>query len=286
MYRRQVRRRRATLVLLVVACLVLISSHFSEGEGGPLHSAQNGVGSVLAPLQEGANRALKPAKDLVNWFDETFDARGENEQLKEENQELRKELTATTEQLEEGVERGKIAKVAAVDSLAGYEQVDARVIGRSPSTWTQTLTIDKGRSAGLEVDDAVITGDGLVGRVSSIGGGSARVALLTDQDTDVAAKVLDGGPQGIVGAAVGDPDDLVLDLIAGDEEVDPGAEVVTSGFTNPSGELRSRYPAGIPIGEVRQSDPGEQALSRQVHIKPFPDFNKVYFVAVLAGGPE
>lgn len=286
MYRRQVRRRRATLVLLVVACLVLISSHFSEGEGGPLHSAQNGVGSVLAPLQEGANRALKPAKDLVNWFDETFDARGENEQLKEENQELREELTATTEQLEEGIERGKIAEVAAAESLAGYEQVEARVIGRSPSTWAQTMVIDKGRSAGIEVDDAVITGDGLVGRVSSISGGSARVALLTDQETDVGAKVLGGGPQGIVGAAVGDPDDLVLELIAGDEEVDPGAEVVTSGFTNPTGALRSRYPAGIPIGEVRQSSPGEQALSRQVHIKPFPDFNKIYFVTVLAGGPE
>ena len=79
MYRRQVRRRRATLVLLVVACLVLISSHFSEGEDGPLHSAQAGVGSILAPLEEGASRALKPFRDLVNWFDETFDARGENE---------------------------------------------------------------------------------------------------------------------------------------------------------------------------------------------------------------
>src|SRR5680860_946271 len=102
MYRRQVRRRRATLVLLVVACLVLISTHFSEGEDGPLHSAQNGVGSVLAPLQEGANRALKPARDLVNWFDETWDARGENEQLLEENRELREKLTETTELLTEG----------------------------------------------------------------------------------------------------------------------------------------------------------------------------------------
>ena len=158
------------------------------------------------------------------------------------------------------------------------------MIGRSPSNWTQTLAIDKGRTAGLAIDDAVITGDGLVGRVSSLTGGSARVALLTDQTTNVAAKVLEGGPQGIVGAAVGDPDDLVLALIAGDEEVDPGSTVVTSGFSNVTGSLQSRFPPAIPIGEVRASDPGEQALSGQVHIKPFPDFNKIEFVTVLTGG--
>jgi len=239
---------------------------------------------VLGPLEEGANRALKPARDLVNWFDETFEARGENDRLREENQGLREELTATSERLDEGIERGKIAEIATADPLAGYEPVDARVIGRSPSTWTQTLAIDKGRSAGIEVDDAVVTGDGLVGRVSSLTGGSARIALLTDQETSVAAKVLKGGPQGVVGAAVGDPDDLVLELIAGNETVDPGAEVVTSGFSNVTGSLQSRYPPAIPIGEVRQSDPGEQAVSQQVHIKPFADFDKIEFVSVLSGG--
>src|SRR5680860_229677 len=120
MYRRQVRRRRAVLVLLVVTCLVLISSHFSEGEDGPLHNAQNGVGSVLAPLQDGASRALKPFRDLVNWVDETFQARGENEQLREDVRDLRAELTATEEQLAAGLVKGKVAKLAARDPLAAY----------------------------------------------------------------------------------------------------------------------------------------------------------------------
>lgn len=285
MYRRQIRRRRATLVVLVVACLVLISTHFSEGEDGPLHTAQNGIGSVLAPLEEGANRALKPVRDLINWFDETWEARGENERLLEENRELREQLIETEEQLQEGIERDKIAEVAGEDELAAFEQVDARVIGRSPSTWTQTLAIDKGKSAGLEVDDAVITGEGLVGRVSSLTGGSARVTLLTDQESSVGAKVLEGGPQGVIGASVGDPDDLVLELIAGDEEVDRGVAVVTSGFSDESGTLRSRFPPGIPIGEVRESDPGEQQLRQQVHVRPFADMNRIEFVSVLTGGP-
>src|SRR5919198_2696119 len=93
MYRKQLRRRRAVLVLLIVAALVLLSTQFSESDQGPLHSMQRAVASVFGPMEEGASRALKPARDLVNWFDETFQARGENEDLSAEVQDLRNELT-------------------------------------------------------------------------------------------------------------------------------------------------------------------------------------------------
>jgi rod shape-determining protein MreC len=283
-YRKQIRRRRATLVLLVVACLVLISTHFSESEGGPLHTAQNGVGSLLSPLQEGASRALKPARDLVNWFDETFQAQGENEQLRAEVQDLRAKLIRTEGKLDEGRERGEIASIAEAEPLAGYELVDARVTGRSASTWDQVLTIDKGRSAGIAVDDAVITGAGLVGRVSSVNSGGARVALLTKGGTGVTAKVLEGGPLGVVGAEVGDPDDLILELIRGDDQVKAGAELITAGIDDP--ELTSRFPPGIPIGEARQSTTGEQELRQQIHIRPYADMSNIQFVSVLAGGSQ
>ena len=94
MYRKQVRRRRAVLVALIVVSLVLLSSHFSEAESGPLHTIQRGVSAALSPIGEGAERVLKPARDLVNWFDETFDARGENEQLRKEVADLRAEVAA------------------------------------------------------------------------------------------------------------------------------------------------------------------------------------------------
>jgi rod shape-determining protein MreC len=77
------------LVTLIVASLVIISISFSEAESGPLGSIQRGVSAVLSPVEEGASRALKPVRDLVNWFDETFDARGENEDLRHEVAQLR-----------------------------------------------------------------------------------------------------------------------------------------------------------------------------------------------------
>ena len=126
MYRKQVRRRRAVLALLVVAFLLLISISISEAEDGPLHSVQSGVSTSSAPVGEGADRALKPARDLVNWFDETFDARGENDELKSQVAELRAELRGHPGRRREGQLAQDCSKLDRTRSgLTGYKPVDA-----------------------------------------------------------------------------------------------------------------------------------------------------------------
>lgn len=282
MYRRQVRRRRAILVLLVVACLVLISSHFSESEDGPLHLAQNGVGSVLSPLEEGASRALKPFRDLVNWFDETFQARGENEKLKDQVAELQSELAQTRNDLEKGIEENKVAKVTSDPSLAAYERVSATVAVRSPTQWNETLMIDKGSGDGIEPDDAVITGEGLVGRVSEVDGGSARVTLITNQDSAVTARVTDNGAIGLVTPELGNPSSLLLGLIDSDKELRTGDGLVTAGFSENG--LSSRFPADIPIGEIKETEPDELERRQEVHVTPFANLAELDDVTVLTGG--
>ena len=92
MYDRQVRRRRAVLLGLVLCCLVLLTAYFGESSGGPLRSVQTGAMEVLAPVQEGANRALKPFRDLFGWFGDTVDAKGERDKLEAERDQLRQQL--------------------------------------------------------------------------------------------------------------------------------------------------------------------------------------------------
>ncbi len=77
MYRKQVRRRRAVLALLIVGSFVLLTLTYGQGSDG----MQRGVSTIFSPVQSVADRALKPARDLVNWFDATFDARGRNARL-------------------------------------------------------------------------------------------------------------------------------------------------------------------------------------------------------------
>ena len=281
MYRKQVRRRRAVLVALVVACLMLISISISEAESGPLHSIQRGIASVLNPIGEGADRALKPARDLVNWFDETFEARGENEDLRAQVAELQREKLDLEEAAEEAGYAKDLEKLVADGGLAGYEPVDADVIQRGWSAWYSTLKLDVGTSDGVNDNDAVITSEGLVGRVSDAFGGTANVTLITGESA-VTSQVLPDGPMGSIVPIIGAPGKLDFTLIQGDKEVEDGDELVTAGL---SGEgLESRLPAGIPVGEVSEAIPAEQEQQQSVTVEPHADLADIDEVTVLTGG--
>lgn len=279
MYRKQVRRRRAVLVVLVVLSLVLLSTHFSEGEEGPLHRLERAVAAVLGPVEEGAERALKPVRDLIDWFEETFEARGENDELREEVQELRERVAEAESAVGENDELRALLELGPGGGIEGFEGVSARVIGRSPTVWYSTVNIDQGSSSGIRVDDPVITGDGLVGRITEATSGHSQVTLITDHRSAVSGKVLPDGPSGVITPEVGDPEDLLLDFIPEDEEIDEGQMVITAGWR--AGKLASLFPYGIPIGEVTEASIGEQETYQRVHLRPFADIREVDFVEVL-----
>ncbi len=284
MYRKQLRRRRALLVLLVIAALVLLSTQFSESEEGPLHSMQRAVASAFAPLEEGATRALKPARDLISWVDETFQARGENEDLRSELQELRTQLAAAHSAVGENEQLRKLLDLNRQGMLAGYEPVTARVIARSPTVWYSTVNIDKGSSAGVEVSDPVVTGDGLAGRITDVTRSTAVVTLITDDRSAVSARVLPDGPEGVAEPEVGDPSDLLLDFIDRSQLIERGQMLVTAGWSN--GAISSAFPPGIPIGKVSETAVGEQQAYQRVHVTPYADIRGLDFVQVATGGPR
>ena len=285
MYRKQVRRRRAILVVLVVLSLILISSQFSEAESGPLHTFQRGVATVLAPVGEVAERALKPVRDLVDWFDETFQARGENEDLNAQVAELRAQVTELQQAAGENEQFEKLLELDRTAPLGGYEKVTARVIGRSPTVWFSTVQIDHGSSAGVEKNDAVVSGEGLVGRITDLTPNTAQVELITDHSNAVSAQVMPNGATGIVEPEVGDPEDLLLDYISSDEPVQENQTLVTAGWSN--GQISSAYPPGIPIGRVSSTDTAEPEQEFQrIHVEPFVDLRELGYVQVLTGGED
>ena len=284
MYRKQVRRRRAVLVGLIVLSLVLLSSHFSESESGPLHAVQRGVSTVLSPLGEVGERALKPARDLVNWFDETFDARGENDELRAEVAELRARVAEAEGAVSENAEFEKLLEISGTAGVAEYEPVTARVVGRSPTVWFSTVTIDQGSSDGIERNDAVVNGDGLVGRIRAVTAGSAEVELITDPDNAVSAEVVDEGTMGVVTPVAGDPDDLLLEFVDDTETIEENQMIVTAGWSD--GVVSSAYPPAIPIGRVTEAEAGEQEEFQRIHVTPFADLRQLDYLRVLTGGPE
>jgi rod shape-determining protein MreC len=275
-YRKQVRRRRAVLALLVISSFALLTATYGQQSGG----LQRGVSAVFGPLQEGADRALKPARDMVNWFDQTFAARGDKKQLQQEVEQLRTQVAQGQTALSENNQLRKLLGLRQAGKLPlGYNPVTVRVIARSPTIWYSTVTIDHGTSSGVRVNAPVISGDGLVGRVTSATGGTSQVTLITDHTSSVSAKVVPSGIQGVIRPEVGNPADLVLDFINSSKHVQQGQTVVTSGWT--ARGLSSFYPYGIPLGRVTQATIAEQEASQQVHVRPFADLRQLEFVQVL-----
>jgi rod shape-determining protein MreC len=277
-YRKQVRRRRAVLALLIIGSFLLLTLTYGQRSGG----VQRGVSTIFSPLQTVADRALKPARDLVNWFDETFDARGENGKLKTELAKVRKEAVDADSALQENAELSKLLSLDRGTVPSGYQPVTGRVIARSPTVWQSSVTIDLGSGDGVSVDDPVISGDGLVGQISSVTGGSAQVTLITDHSSAVAAKVVPEGVQGVVKPEIGDPEDLILDFIDSTKHVHRGESVVTSGWRSQG--LSSLYPPNLPVGEVTRASILEQEANQKVDVRPFADLANLDLLQVLTGG--
>jgi rod shape-determining protein MreC len=278
-YRKQVRRRRAVLALLIISSFALLTFTYGQSSDG----LQRTVSAVFSPLQTVADRALKPARDLVNWFDETFDARGENERLTTELETARVQAVAGKAAIQENAQLRKLLELDSIGVLAAstYEPVTGRVIARSQTVIYSTVTIDLGEDDGVRVDDPVLSGAGLVGKIASVSGGSSQVTLLTDHASAVTAKVVPQGVQGLIRPNLGDPEDLVLDFIDSSRRVGVGDIVVTSGWRAQG--FASHFPPNLAIGEVTKAPIDEQVASRQVHLRPYADMSNLDFVQVLTG---
>jgi rod shape-determining protein MreC len=274
-----VRRRRATLGVLVGLSIILLTVSFGNG-GGVVHGFQAAAQAVLSPIEEGASRAFKPIRDLANWIGDTVHAKGKVDGMKKDLATTRQQLAQSQAAVRENQQLQALVNLhRRPDFPQGTDAIGARVIARSPTVWYSTVQIDVGKGDGVRVDDPVITGDGLVGKVTDVTGGTSTVTLITDSSSSVSAEIVPEGSNGIVQPAVGNPDDMQLNFVQKGRDVTVGQTVITSGFA--SGRLASLFPRGIPIGRVRRVDANELELYQRVHIQPFADFRRMDVVQVL-----
>jgi len=272
--RRRVLQRRLVAAILVLLSLALLTLYFREADNGFVHRVQDGALQVVTPLQEGSARAIEPFRDGWNWVADLFDAKSENERLKKEVETLQAavadELTTQAENDELrallDLQRGKIFP-------EGVAFVPARVIARSTTAWYSTVTIDAGRDRGVEVFDAVVNGQGLVGRVESVTANASQVQLLTDQQSYVDAIVFPGQAEGLLAGGV--TGSVTLQYVDKSETVKPGQFVVTSGRQG------SIFVRGIPIGRVESVGTQEVELYQSITVRPAVDFRKLNVVMVV-----
>jgi rod shape-determining protein MreC len=279
-YDKTVRRRRAVLVLLVVLSLLLLSVYFGEAPNGRLHAVQRGFLTIVSPIQDGANKALKPVRDLFGWFGDTLHAKSQRDQLLKQVDKLRAEVVA--EQAEKRSYR-ELLSLYHLDQLgvSDYRPVTATVVYKSPNLWYSTVVIDKGESSGVHDNDPVINGEGLVGKVAVASPDGAVVDLITDSSMGVSARVGTSTATGIVQPKVGDPNDLLLQYLPTNASAVAGEDVVTSGTVAPPDN--SLYPPGLLIGQVTSVN--EESAYKSVNVHPVVNLHDLDVVQVLTAGP-
>jgi rod shape-determining protein MreC len=272
--RRRAFRRRVLVVLLLLVSIGMLTLYFRESEGGVVHRVQNGALQAVAPLQSGSARAIKPFRDAWNWTADLFRAKSENERLRDELDRLRAGVAnelltqAENEQL-----RGVLQMSRQRIFPSDVDFVAARVIARSTTAWYSTVTIDVGSQAGVERYDAVVNGEGLVGRVTRVTPQASQVTLITDQQSYVDAMVSPGEAGGVLSGSV--TGDLTLQYVDKNAAVKVGQWVVTSGMHG------SIFVRGIPIGVVESVAVQDVELYQTIAVEPFVDFRTLDMVMVV-----
>jgi rod shape-determining protein MreC len=265
------------LVVLVALSLILLTAYFGESPSGRLHDVQRGFLTVVSPIQEGANAALKPVRNLFGWFGSALHAKHQLAQARRQDDQLRAELVARVDDERAYKALLRLYHLDGGLRLADYRPVTASVEAQSPNLWYLTVNIDKGSSAGVQVNDPVIDGEGLVGKVTATASDGAQVSLITDSSVAVAAMINETGAPGMVYPKVGEPNTLVIQYLPANTPVSVGNYVVTSGTISSKGA--SLFPRGIPIGQV--SSVGEEAPYKTVEIHPLADLHGLETVQVL-----
>jgi rod shape-determining protein MreC len=268
--------------VLVLLSLVMITLSFRAGEeGGGLDNLQGAAASVLHPVQVGVERVVRPFRDLYGYVSGLVDAKAEAERLRAE---LRiAEQGATRNQLAVQENKDLREALAYRDSPRfpdDYDPVAAAVVGYAPSQFVQQLVVAAGSADGVRVNDPVVNGDGLVGRVTKVSDRTAQVTLLTDDKSAVSAAVVGARALGIVQRERAGSDLLVLEQVRKRFVVRKGDKVVTAGSARGE-ELPSLYPRGIPIGEVISVSQSDIDLFKRIRVEAAVDFGAIDSVIVL-----
>ena len=285
--------RPIALAVLLVISLSLVTAYFREGDGGSLHRAQRWLGATLAPADGVAQRIAQPFRDASGWFDDVQHARSDRARLERENARLRQELADAKTDRQLAAELAaelRYVRSSQFPARNDYVPHAARVIVRSPSLYARKVLLDQGSDQGIAVGDPVVsgvvsgtyTGAALVGRVTAVSPSTAETTLIADPQMAVSASVAgQPGADGILQPNAADPSTQVLDFVRLPYTVAPGDLVVTSGFVDRSLDLRSYFPAQIPIGVVTYVSQNDTDPYKTIQVAPWVDLNAFRTAVVL-----
>lgn len=189
--------------------------------------------------------------------------KAKNEKLEAENKDLKKELDMT--------------------DISKYDPISGAVIARNPDQWMNTVIIDKGEKAGVKRNMAVMTAEGLIGRVTKVNQFSAQVDLLsTNTRTGKLSVNIQHNSKNVFGLIDHydkKNEELIISNINNKDKIAKGDKVVTSG-------LADQLPSDLYIGKVTKVENDEYGLAKEVRVKTEANLSDVTHVYVAKKDPK
>src|SRR6185437_12285520 len=256
--------QRFALVLLVVAAFAAML--IGKADTVLVENARILALDLASPALEAIARPVAVANRAIADLKEFASLREENARLREENSRLLAWQTAERRLENENERLRELARFREGPEAA---YITARVVGDSVSAYVRGALLNVGRKSGVAAGQAVVTGEGLAGRIAEVGENSARVLFVTDVNSRLPVQVERTRERAIL---AGDNSALMrLTLAQTLQGVQRGDRIVTSGHGG-------SFPVGIPVGEVVQTESGS------VKVRPFADFSRLEFVRFLDSG--
>ncbi|MBQ0863129.1 rod shape-determining protein MreC [Streptomyces smyrnaeus] len=274
---RDTRESRLLLVLLIAIAFALITVDLRGGEQSPLDGARRSAASVFGPVENGMATAVDPVGNAIAAVRDSGARHDRLSRLEQENAALRQKLGSTDRNRSRANELDKLLKTA---GAGGYGVKGAQVIAIGAAQgFSWTVTIDAGREDGLRRDMTVLNGDGLVGRLTTVGPSTSTVLLANDPDFTVGTRLEKSNELGFATGRGGNA--LNVQLLNGKAKVKKGDRLVTFGSSNDK-----PFVPGVPVGEVTKVNRNKGDLTRTVRVRPYVGFTRLDVVGVVVKPPR
>lgn len=264
-----------TKLKIIIIVAVLLTAALSVMAGLTNHSIPELlVQGILAPFHAAGTSLTKTAERYYSYMFRYEALEAENEALKKQVAELQDTARKADATERENTRLRNTMKL--LESHDTYEEVDAYIIGWSSTDWSNTLTINRGTSAGIAENMVAITDNGeVVGLVSQVGPNFAVVKTVLDSTLEISATIATSGYNGMVsgGYIEGNDKYLQMDYLPSSAIIRNKDQVVTSGST--------LYPRGLILGSVVDAGFKETGVAKYAVLKPAAEISSLEQIFIV-----
>lgn len=263
-------KRQQIIIVSVLLVLFSLNIAFTGRREGPKGEVvKHIITAAVSPVQKAVAATYSAAASVVNGYVMLLEVRDENETLRKNISALQEEVDKLKEEVSLG---GRLKDILDYKRQAPFKTVAASAVAFTMDKWTRTATIDKGYAEGVDKDMAVVTPEGVVGRIIDAGRHASTVLLNTDLRSNIDVVVQRTRVKAV--AEGNGTDGLVLKYIRQLDEVQIGDQIVTSGVSG-------LFPKGLVVGEVTKIEKGRDNFFKYIEVRPKVEVQRLEEVLVV-----